>query len=346
MNICKMLNIEMPIIQAPMAGVQDWQLAVAVSNAGGLGSIPCGMLSNEQIVEEIEQFKKHSTKPYNLNFFCHDMPELNLQALKTWEKTLSPYFESYNIELANDVSGLRVPFDEGIADTIEPFKPPVISFHFGLPSASLVKRVKSWGTIILSSATTLEEALWLQDNGADIIIAQGIEAGGHRALFLNDDLSTQLPTVKLLNILHQTLSIPVIAAGGIANHCDVKNMIELGASAVQVGTSYILCYEAKTSHIHRKAISSEETPTALTNLFSGRVARGIINNLMTDLDFINDVVPEFPYASVSLAPLRAKAEEVGKCDFTPLWAGTNRSGCAEISAAELTAKLWGNMKID
>ena len=310
MNICKMLNIEVPIIQAPMAGVQDWQLAVAVSNAGGLGSIPCGMLSNEQIVEEIEQFKKHSTKPYNLNFFCHDMPELNLQALKTWEKTLSPYFESYNIELANDVLGLRVPFDEGIADTIEPFKPPVISFHFGLPSASLVKRVKSWGTIILSSATTLEEAIWLQDNGADIIIAQGIEAGG------------------------------------IANHCDVKNMMELGASAVQVGTSYMLCDEAKTSHIHRKAMSSEENPTALTNLFSGRVARGIINNLMTDLDFINDVVPEFPYASVSLAPLRAKAEEVGKCDFTPLWSGTNRSGCAEISAAELTAKLWGNMKIE
>lgn len=324
-----------------MAGVQNWELAAAVSNAGGLGSIPCGMLTKDQVLSEISNFKQHSEKPYNLNFFCHEMPVVDHPALKAWEEQLSSYYQSLSVAPPQEITGLRVPFDQSIADAIEPHKPPVISFHFGLPAQELVKRLKSWGTVILSSATTQEEGLWLQENGADIVIAQGIEAGGHRGMFMTSDPSTQLTTTDLVACLKRELLIPVVAAGGIATHVEVREMIGLGASGVQIGTSYLLCDEAKTSSLHRKEIQSNSRKTALTNIFSGRLARGITNKVMEDLNFVNDKAPTFPYAAVALAPLRAKAETLGLPDFTPLWAGQNRSGCKEVSASKLTEELCG-----
>jgi len=342
MNLCSILGIEKPIIQAPMAGVQNWELAVAVSNSGGLGSIPCGMLTKDQVLFEIINFRKHSNKTYNLNFFCHKMPETNHQALEAWEEQLSPYYESFSIKPLNEISGLRVPFDANLADAIEPHKPPILSFHFGLPSAELVTRIKSWGTVVISSATTKEEGVWLEENGADIVIAQGYEAGGHRGMFMTSDASTQLPTLELVACLKHELSVPIVAAGGIATSTDIKEMIRLGASGVQVGTSYLLCDEAKTSAIHRQAIKSKNSITALTNIFSGRLARGITNKIMKELNFIASKAPEFPYASIAIGPLRSKAESQGKSDFTPLWSGTDRSGCKEISATKLTYELWGD----
>ncbi len=334
--------MEKPIIQAPMAGVQNWELAVAVSNSGGLGSIPCGMLTKDQVLSEIKNFKKHSGKNYNLNFFCHQMPVVDHKALKLWEEQFASYYELFSVSPPEDISGLRVPFDSNLADALEPYKPPIISFHFGLPSQELVKRLKSWGTVIISSATTREEGVWLQENGADVVIAQGCEAGGHRGMFMTSNPSTQIATSELVECLQSELSIPLVAAGGIATNTDVKEMISLGASGVQVGTSYLLCYEAKTTELHRKAIQSKGMTTALTNIFSGRLARGITNKIMKDLGFITDKAPKFPYASVALAPLRSKAETLGCSDFTPLWAGENRSGCKEISASKLTEELWGN----
>ena len=340
MNICRILGIEKPIIQAPMAGAQNWELAVAVSESGGLGSIPCGMLTKDQILSEINNFKEHSDKPYNLNFFCHVMPAINHQALKSWEERLKKHYDSLSVNPPEKISGLRVPFDVSVADILEPHKPPIISFHFGLPSEDLIARIKSWGTIIISSATTKEEGVWLQENGADIVIAQGKEAGGHRAMFMTSDPSTQLLTSDLLVCLKQELSVPIVAAGGIATNSNITDIMKLGASGVQIGTSYLLCDEAKTSDVHRNAIKSNSNKTALTNIFSGRLARGITNKLMTDLNYISDKAPEFPYASIAIAPLRAKAESLNQSDFSPLWAGTNRSGCKEISAVDLTNSLW------
>jgi len=340
MNLCRILGIEKPIIQAPMAGAQNWELAVAVSESGGLGSIPCGMLTKDQILSEINNFKEHSDKPYNLNFFCHVMPAINHQALKGWEERLKKHYDSLSVNPPEEISGLRVPFDVSVADMLEPYKPPVISFHFGLPSADLIARIKSWGTIIISSATTKDEGVWLQENGADIVIAQGNEAGGHRAMFMTSDPSTQLLTSDLLVCLKQELSVPIVAAGGIATNSNIRDVMKLGASGVQIGTSYLLCDEAKTSDVHRDAIKSKSNKTALTNIFSGRLARGITNKLMTDLNYISDKAPEFPYASIAITPLRAKAESLNQSDFSPLWAGTNRSGCREISAVNLTNNLW------
>ncbi|WP_394200937.1 NAD(P)H-dependent flavin oxidoreductase [Shewanella waksmanii] len=340
MLLCQLLSISKPIIQAPMAGVQDWRLAVAVSQAGALGSIPCGMLTSEQVIEQVSLFQHHCDKPYNLNFFCHQMPQMNDAELARWQTCLEPYYHQYQLPPSASITGLRKPFDKQMADKLDAIKPPVVSFHFGLPEPQLVEQIKTWGTIILSSATTVEEAIWLQNNGADVIIAQGCEAGGHRAMFLTDDPNTQQSTQTLLAAIMDAVSIPVIAAGGLATATDVKQMLAKGAAGVQLGTAYLLCDEATTFALHRKALSSPAHKTALTNIFSGRLARGIVNQAMQELGYINDNAPRFPYASLAMAPLRAKAESVGDDGFSPLWAGTNTSGCRQVSASELTRSLW------
>lgn len=334
-------EIDIPIIQAPMAGVQNWELAAAVSNAGALGSIPCGMLPAEAIREEIEHFQRHSDRPCNLNFFCHPMPAVDNGRLRLWEGALSGYYRELGLASGSNSGGLRMPFSADLAAAIEPYAPKAVSFHFGLPSLELVHRIKSWGAKVLSSATTVEEGIWLEQNGADIVIAQGYEAGGHRGMFLTHDLASQVGTLALTSQLLDELTVPVVAAGGISSHKDVSALFELGVSGVQVGTSYMLCTETKTSTVHKAALKDGSAITAITNVFSGRPARGIRNRIMRDLGDMCDAAPEFPYASAALMPLRQKAEAEMSSDFTPLWSGQNRSGCKEVSAAELTRELWG-----
>ncbi|RRS08426.1 nitronate monooxygenase [Pseudoalteromonas sp. J010] len=341
MQLSTLLNISIPMIQAPMAGVQNWRLAAAASKAGILGSIPCGMLNAEQVVCEIKNFRAQTSKPYNLNFFCHDMPKLDTQQQSKWLQKLAPYYAEFGLTPDNEVGVLRRPFDEEMAEAIAPYKPPVISFHFGLPKPELVAKVKSWGATILSSATTVEEGIWLAKNGADIVIAQGIEAGGHRATFTEAKLDEQLQTKQLVTQLVEKLPIPVIAAGGIASHQDVLMMQKLGACGTQLGTSFLLCDEADTTQVHRHALKSLAEPSAVTNVFSGRPARGIENRLMLALDFIYEQTPSFPYASAALTPLRVAAEKQGKGDFSPLWSGSNRRGCQEVSIEAMVAILNG-----
>ena len=340
MDIKKILNIDYPLIQSPMAGVQNWELAVAVSEAGGLGSIPCAMLNADQVEQELNHFRRHSSKAYNLNFFCHEMPPVDAQVEKQWLERLSKYYDELGLELSAPSGILREPFNEEMANRIESFKPPVISFHFGLPDKTLIKRIKSWGTIILSSATTLEEATWLQEQGVDALIAQGIEAGGHRGIFKGTDLRTQLPTEQLVTEMTDTLNTPVIAAGGIASKRDIQNAISWGAVGVQMGTSFLLCDETQTGPAYRSALRDKKARTALTNIFSGRPARSIENRLMKDLGFISEQAPKFPYAANAVAPLRASSEQNEICDFLPMWSGTNRSGCREVPAAEIVRALF------
>jgi nitronate monooxygenase len=335
------LRINLPIIQAPMAGVQDSALTVAVSNAGGLGSLPCAMLTPEKIRQELQMIIAQITQPYNVNFFCHTMPQSDRECEARWRKLLTPYYQELGLDI-HTIPTLpgRLPFNNETADILEEFKPPVVSFHFGLPDKNLLARVKSWGSLVLSSATTLDEALWLEAHGADMIIAQGLEAGGHRGMFLTKDLTTQLGTFALVSQVVKAVKIPVIAAGGIVDARGVKAALALGAVAAQVGTAYLLCSEATTSVIHRKALKSKASQhTPLTNLFTGRPARGIMNRIMKELGPISKDVPEFPLATSALAPLRAKAESQGSGDFSPLWCGQNATGCKEISAGDLTREL-------
>ena len=341
MTLQKLLGIERPIIQAPMAGVQGSALAVAVSNAGGLGSLPCAMLDLNTMRQELATIKAQTTKPYNVNFFCHTPPEIDTKREAIWRQTLMPYFLEYGIDPNIIPTGQgRVPFNAAAAEVLEEFKPAVVSFHFGLPTPELLKQVKKWGARVLSSATTVEEARWLEAHGVDAIIAQGLEAGGHRGMFLSEDLNTQMGTFALVQQIAQSVKVPIIAAGGIADAKGVAAAIALGAAGVQVGTAYMLCPEANTSAIHRAALKSDIARiTALTNIFSGRPARGIVNRIMREIGPISPTAPMFPLATGAIAPLRAKAESQGSSDFSPLWAGQNTSGCKEISASELTCAL-------
>ena len=342
MNILKtLLGIELPLIQAPMAGVQDHRLVVAVSNAGGLGSLPCAMLSHEMLRNELAAIKAQTSKPYNVNFFCHTPPTPSDEREAIWRTALAPYYEEFGLDQKAISPGPgRAPFTTAVADLLEEFKPAVVSFHFGLPPHDLLARVRSWGAKILASATTVDEALWLEARGADAIIAMGLEAGGHRGIFLSDDLTTQVGTFALLPQIVQAVKLPVIAAGGIADVQGVRAAMTLGAAGVQIGTAYMLCPEATTTAHHRAALKSEAARhTALTNLFTGRPARGIMNRIMRELGPISSASPEFPLATAAIAPLRAKAESQGSGDFSPLWSGENASRCKEIPAADLTREL-------
>jgi nitronate monooxygenase len=340
-TLTDLLGIELPIIQAPMAGVQASAMAIAVSNAGALGSLPCAMLSLEGIRKELTALQTQTSKPVNVNFFCHIPPTLSAEREARWRSALLPYYQEHGIDPGAIPAGPgRNPFSDESADLLEEFRPRVVSFHFGLPSAQLLARVKTLGARILASATTVAEALWLEARGVDAIIAQGLEAGGHRGIFLSDDLTTQLGTFALLPQIVRAVKLPVIAAGGIADARGVAAALSLGAAGVQIGTAYLLCPEATITAVHRAALKSDAVRhTALTNLFTGRPARGIMNRIMRELGPMSDAAPAFPLATSGIAPLRAKAEAQGSGDFSPLWSGQNASGCREIPAAELTREL-------
>jgi nitronate monooxygenase len=336
-----LLGIQLPIIQAPMAGVQDSRLALAVSNAGGLGSLPCAMLTVDAIRKELAALGAGTDRPFNVNFFCHALPTVSAEREAKWRAALAPYYAEFGVHVnALSTGPARAPFSEEIADILEEFRPPVVSFHFGLPSAQLLGRVKAWGARILSSATSVEEARWLEANGVDAIIAQGLEAGGHRGMFLSADLATQTGTFALVPQVVRAVRVPVVAAGGIADSTGVTAAMALGAAGVQVGTAYLLCPEATTSAVHRAALKTDGARhTALTNLFSGRPARSIVNRIMREIGPLSVAVPEFPLAATAMAPLRAAAESRGLGDFSPLWSGQNASGCREVPAAHLTREL-------
>ena len=341
MTLAHDLGLSLPVIQAPMAGVQGSALAIAVSDAGGLGSLPCAMLGLDGIARELGAIRAATARPFNVNFFCHVSPSPDAQREAAWRTALARYYEELGVDPASVPSGGgREPFSAELAELLADFRPPVVSFHFGLPKAELLERVRAWGAKILASATTVAEARWLEARGVDAIIAQGVEAGGHRGMFLSDDLTTQLGTLALVPQVVDAVRVPVIAAGGIGDARGVKAALALGAAAVQVGTAYLLCLEATTSPIHRAALKSDAVQhAAITNLFTGRPARGLMNRVMRELGPISPLAPAFPLAALAMAPLRAKAESGGSADFSPLWAGQNASACRELPAAELTRAL-------
>lgn len=341
MSLAALLGTALPLIQAPMAGSQGSALAIAVCEAGGLGSLPCAMLSADAIRSEVAAIRAATSRPFNLNFFCHTPPEPDAAREAAWRAQLGGYYAEFGIDPNTIPAGPgRQPFTADAAALVEELRPAVVSFHFGLPAPDLLARVRASGAKLLSSATTVEEALWLEARGADAVIAQGLEAGGHRGHFLSDDLSLQCGTFALLPQMVRALRIPVIAAGGIADRATVAAAVALGAAGVQIGTAYLLCPEASTSAVHRAALQSPEAAhTALTNLFSGRPARGIVNRFMREMGPLNPAAPAFPLATASIAPLRGKAEAQGLGDFSPLWAGQHLRPGATPGASALTQEL-------
>ncbi len=332
------LKIELPVIQAPMAGVQDATLAAAVARAGGLGSLPAAMLLPDQLDASLAVWRSDVGYPLNVNFFCHTPPEADEAQLSAWLTRLGPYYEELELD-PKPASGGRSPFSQALLEVLLQNPPAVVSFHFGLPDDELLDALYATGALVISSATTVAEALWLEAKGVQAIIAQGAEAGGHRGLFLSDDLNTQVGTMALVPQIVEAVSIPVIAAGGIADAAGVSAAQILGASAVQVGTSFLRTPEATTSQLHREALADPDNVAVLTNVLTGRPARGLVNRVIRELGPISDLAPPFPLAANALAPLRRAAEASGRTDFTPLWSGQNRSGCLDKPAAEIVEDL-------
>jgi nitronate monooxygenase len=300
----RLLGTRLPIIQAPMAGAQAGALAAAVCNAGALGSLPCAMSTVETMRSELDLIRSRTDHPFNVNFFCHEPPQPDLEADAEWRALLAPYYAEFSIDPNGVPAGPgRAPFNAAFADALEAYRPAVVSFHFGLPSADLVARVKSWGSKVLSSATTVEEARWLEARGVDAVIAQGIEAGGHRGMFLERDLSTQLGTFALVPQVAAAVRVPVIAAGGIADARAVRAAMALGASGVQVGPPSCFVTRRRPPAVNRAALRARPHATALTNLFTGRPSRGVVNRVVRELGPINPSVPAFPLAAAAIAPI-------------------------------------------
>jgi nitronate monooxygenase len=341
-TLLDLLGIELPVIQAPMAGAMTPDMVIAVSEAGGLGSLPTAMYDEKALRAALDQVRAGTRRPINLNFFCHTNPADDPARQSAWLARLAGYYAEAGLDPDMPKSaGGRTPFDAAACAVVEAYRPEVVSFHFGLPQAELLDRVKRTGAKVLASATTVAEARWLGRHGVDAVIAQGAEAGGHRGSFLTDRMSEQVGTLGLVPQIVDAVSVPVIAAGGIADRRGAAAAFALGADAVQVGTAYLFTPEASISALHRKALSTPDRSTAMTNLFTGRPARGIVNRLMVEIGPLADIAPAFPTAGSALGPIRSAAEAAGRDDFSPLWAGQSFPLAKPMSAAALTRVLAG-----
>ncbi len=322
-RLIDLLSTPLPIIQAPMAGANDASMAAAVSEAGGLGSLPCAMLDPARARDEYRLLRRKTQKPVNMNFFCHVPPAVDPERERRWKSRLAPYYSEFGIDLDQSVPAVsRAPFDDAMCEVVEDCRPQVVSFHFGLPAPRLLERVRMTGCKVIASATTVEEARHLAAYGCDAVIAQGQEAGGHRGVFLGGMVEAQPGVMALVPQVVDAVGVPVIAAGGIADGRGIAAAFALGASGVQIGSAYLLTSESIISDLHRTALGhSRDDQSALTNLFSGRPARGLVNRIMREIGPISPDAPSFPTAANALAPLRTAAETTGSDDFSPLWSG-------------------------
>ena len=340
-RILDLFGIKLPIILAPMAGPGTAELAIAVSQAGGLGSLPCAQLSVEQTRTALESMRRGTSHPINLNFFCHTPPQADPARELAWRAQLAPYYAEFGLDAAAPLpAASRKPFDNDFCALVEAYKPEVVSFHFGLPEADLLRRVKAGGAKVISSATTVAEARWLEAHGCDAIIAMGLEAGGHRGHFLARDMARQVGTFALVPQVVDAVKLPVIAAGAVGDARGIVAALALGAAAVQIGTAYLFCPEARVPAAHLRALkSAADDDTAITNVFTGGPARGIVNRLMRELGPMSAAAPPFPLAASAIAPLRAKSEPAGSGDFINLWSGQAASLGREMPAGQLTRTL-------
>jgi nitronate monooxygenase len=343
-RLIDLFKTEFPIVQAPMAGVMDADLVIAAAQGGALGSLPSAMLSVEKAREQVNIIRQRVSAPVNMNFFCHTPVDADSLREAGWKRRLASYYSEFGLDPAAPVNAAnRAPFDAAMCELIEELQPEVVSFHFGLPEPALLKRIKAAGSIVIASATIVREAIWLEENGADAIIAQGAEAGGHRGMFLTENIAEQPGTFALVPQVVDAVRVPVIAAGGIADGRGIAAAFALGAAGVQIGTAYLHCPESKIIAPHRAALAgAHDDSTVITNVMTGRPARGVANRVMREVGPISPDAPAFPHAATALGPLKIAAEKLGKVDFTNLWAGQAVRMSRNMPAAELTRALAGD----
>lgn len=336
------VNTTYPIIQAPMLGVSNPKLAAAVSNAGGLGSIAVSSSNPEKSRDQIRHIRTLTEKPFNVNIFCHRPASFDKNREKAWLAFVAPLFGEFNANPPSALTNIYSSFVEDpawLSIMIEE-RPPVVSFHFGTPPRELVSALQAEGISVFVTATTPEEAAKIEAAGADAIVAQGSEAGGHRGVFEPEAGDQCIGVMPLTRLLVKQCSIPVIASGGIMDGQGIRAAFELGASAVQMGTAFVLCPESSASPSYRAALL-RATETALSVTVSGRVARGIPNRSFIDPSTSNiPPLPDYPYPYSATKALQAVANKNGNHDFDALWAGQAAPLAREMPAAELVQTLW------
>jgi nitronate monooxygenase len=340
-RLLELFKTEFPIVLAPMAGVMDAELVIAAAQGGALGSLPCAMLSVEKAREQVNAIRQRVSAPLNMNFFCHTPVQADPSQEAKWKQRLASYYSELGVDPAAPINAPnRAPFDAAMCELVEELKPQVVSFHFGLPEQALLTRIKAAGAVVIGSATIVREAIWLEQNGADAIIAQGAEAGGHRGMFLTEIIAEQPGTFALVPQVVDAVRVPVIAAGGIADGRGIAAAFALGAAGVQIGTAYLHCPESRIIPPHRAALAAaRDDCTVITNVMTGRPARGVANRVMREIGPISSDAPAFPHAATALGPLKAAAEKLGRVDFTNLWAGQAVGLRRDLPAAELTRAL-------
>jgi len=336
----ELLGSDLPIIQAPMSGSSTLKMALAVSRAGGLGSLACAGMSAAEVTKLALAFSERSAGPVNLNFFSHLPPKRNPERESAWRLGLRPYFDELGGEVPPDLDIRLDGFGDALCRAVEGIAPKVVSFHFGLPSAPLLERLKRVGVGILCTATTVREARWLVDRGCDAVIAQGSDAGGHRGCFLDLSSAAQIGTLSLVPQVVDAVEVPVIAAGGIADARSVAAALALGASAVQVGTAYLFTHEASVSPAYRQAVQSRSLDnTVVTEVFSGRPARCIRNRLTDALGPSESMAPDFPLPLRASSALRSLAESNDNAELSAHYCGQAAGLARELGAEELTTEL-------
>lgn len=340
-RLCDLFSIEHPIIQAPMAGASDLEMALAVSAAGGLGSLACATLDASGLRDLLAAAQDRTSGPLNVNFFAHTAPADDAERDAAWLRRLTTYYDEFALEVPETLStGSVQPFDPERCAVVEEFAPAVVSFHFGLPEPALVSRLKAAGCCLISSATTVSEAHWLAANGCDAIIAQGWEAGGHRGMFLTDSLVSQTGTLALVPQVADAVDLPVIATGGIGDARGIVAALALGASAVQLGTAYLFTDEATISPCYRQSLENAAySETAVCNVISGRPTRVLANRMVSELGLISKDAPAFPKGFAAAGPLRTAAEAIGNREFSAHYCGQAAALGRKTSAYALTCDL-------
>ncbi|WP_416772719.1 NAD(P)H-dependent flavin oxidoreductase [Pseudomonas sp. RHF3.3-3] len=344
-TLLSLLNVHLPLIQAPMAGVSTPQLAAAVSNAGGLGSLGIGASSVEQARQAIRETAALTDKPFNVNVFCHQ-PALPDPARDTgWLQVMGPLFREFGAEPPTALREIYRSFldDAPMLEMLLEEKPAVVSFHFGLPPQATIAALKGIGATLLCSVTSLAEARLAEQAGVDALVAQGYEAGGHRGLF-DPGEDTKMGTLALTRLLVARSTLPVIAAGGIMDGAGIRAALTLGASAVQLGTAFILCPESSANAAYRAALKgSAAERTEVTHVISGRPARGLVNRNFTLLEGREVAVAAYPYAYDANKQLNAAATAKGCHDFAAQWAGQAAPLARELPAAALVQVLMAEL---
>ena len=332
--VTELLGIEHPVLQAPMASAATPALAAAVSEAGGLGALGSSMLPVDELRRQTAELRELTQQPFQLNFFCHEPPEVSGDIADRAREYFAPLYDELGIGDPPQPSAPAVEFDEARLEALLDLRPPVVSFHFGLPPRDVMEAIRGTGMRVLASATTVAEARHLEDHGVDAVVAQGAEAGGHRGSFLVEGDDGPVGTLALVPQVVDAVDVPVIAAGGIADGRGLAAVLALGAGAAQIGTAFLPCPESGISPVYREALRDARADgTIVTRAVSGRPARALRNRLTQELSGV------LPYpAQLSLtAPLLAS--EAAGAEFQAMWSGQAAALATEAPAAEVVAAI-------